>query len=493
LKEEDLSNRRVDSPGNLMNKGDTMHNRAENLPILVVDDDEVLLSIIRRILEKKMGAEVVTMTDPREVLPFLARQGAALVVLDLNMPRISGRELLRELRDRHPKVPVVISTAEAHVDTAVECMREGAIDYLVKPVAQSRLMAAVGRALEEHAFRNGAYSPCDRPAAGPPCREEVFADIITRSPEMHSLFRYVELVAPSSLVVLITGETGVGKELFSRAIHLASGRKGPFVAINVAGLDDQAFSDTLFGHRRGAFTGAEHAREGLISAAAGGTLFLDEVGDLSSVSQVKLLRLLQENEYYPLGSDTPSRSTTRIVVATNRDMESHVAQDRFRKDLYYRLAYHQIRIPPLRRRPDDIPLLLDHFVAMAADSLARKKPRYPAELLAFLTSYDFPGNVRELCCMVMDAVARSDSGRLSVRSFQELAQRGPMGAAPCPGMSSDAGNGVYFPRFPTLREANEELIQRALQLAGGNQGIAASLLGITRQALNIRLRRGGRS
>ncbi|MGE5239713.1 MAG: sigma-54 interaction domain-containing protein [Chloroflexota bacterium] len=316
-------------------------------------------------------------------------------------------------------------------------------------------------------------------------REEAFSSIVTRSKKMRAIFQYVEVIAESPQPVLIVGETGVGKELIARVIHELSGRPGSYVTVNVAGLDDAVFSDTLFGHRKGAYTGADSAREGLIAQASDGTLFLDEIGDLKESSQVKLLRLLQEQTYYPLGSDAPKQSNARILVATNRDLERLMSEGRFRKDLYYRLIAHHVTIPPLRERKEDIPLLLDHFLGKSSYALGKKKPTPPAELITLLTAYDFPGNVRELEALVTDAVARHRSGVLSMDRFREVVGREPHTGD----LSGEDVPLEISTRFPTLKEAEEFLIREALRRSHGNQRIAASFLGITSQALNKRLRR----
>jgi len=258
----------------------------------------------------------------------------------------------------------------------------------------------------------------------------------------------------------------------------------------VAGLDDVAFSDTLFGHHKGAFTGAERPREGLIAAAAGGTLFLDEIGDLRESSQVKLLRLLQERTYYPLGADQLRASQARIVVATNADLAQVVGQGKFRKDLLYRLRGHHIRIPPLRERTDDIPLLLNHFLEKAAQALNKPAPTAPLALYSLLRSYHFPGNVRELEAMIHDAVTRQQGGTLSLRSFREAMgdERALEESDEAPSGAAVANLAKLFPEgLPTLKEAEHYLIEEALRRADRNQGIAANMLGITRQALNKRL------
>jgi len=293
----------------------------------------------------------------------------------------------------------------------------------------------------------------------------------------------------TSQPVLITGKTGVGKELIARAIHSLSGRKGSLVAVNVAGLDDTTFSDTLFGHKRGAFTGADRVRDGLIEKAADGTLFLDEIGDLHPTSQVKLLRLLQEREYYPLGADVPRPTNARIIVATNRDLPALQASGTFRADLYYRLLLHRINVPPLRERQDDIPLLVEFFLQSAADELGKARPTPPPELFTLLCVYDFPGNIRELKAMIFDAVSRHESGKLSLSSFQEILQHPPSAEAADSVAAPSTTDTLYasLDRLPTLKESEKLLIQEALKRTEGNRTLSATLLGITRQTLHRRL------
>src|SRR5208337_1306452 len=250
-------------------------------------------------------------------------------------------------------------------------------------------------------------------------RNPAFSGSATGEPRMRQLMGYAEAIAKSAHPVLVTGETGVGKELFSRAVHELSGRKGVLVAINAAGLDDALFADLLFGHRKGAYTGADSDLEGLIDKARDGTLFLDEIGDLSPASQLKLLRVIETGEYFPLGSDLMRRGRARFIVATNRDLDAVVGTSHFRRDLYYRLRAHRIRIPPLRERLGDLPLLVERFIASAAAELGKKPPTAPPELYPLLRSYDFPGNVRELQSMVFEAVNAERSGSLPLSVFRE--------------------------------------------------------------------------
>jgi DNA-binding NtrC family response regulator len=382
-------------------------------------------------------------------------------------------------------------TAANEVDVAVECMKKGAFDYLVKPVEKDRFVSSVNRALELSDLRNEILSLKKYLLTDKLEWEEAFSSIITTSKKMRSIFQYIEAIAGSVGPVMITGETGVGKELIARAIHTLSGLKGDFVAVNIAGLDDTVFSDTLFGHKKGAYTGAEQAREGLIVKASGGTLFFDEIGDMNQLSQIKLLRLLQENKYYPLGSDVAAQSTARIIVATNKELKELELKGEFRKDLYYRLCTHHIHIPPLRERAEDIPLLLDYFLEKIARSLNKKKPTPPRELVTLLSNYHFPGNIRELQTMVYDAVVQHKSGILSTESFKKSIGQEHRAEVHnnLPKKQKTSLLVEIFGRFPTLKEVENLLIEEALKISKGNQGIAATFLGITRQALNKRLLR----
>ncbi len=295
-------------------------------------------------------------------------------------------------------------------------------------LGRHRLIGGVMRAIRMRELERDNREMSDRFLAGTVQHPEAFSSIISADRGMQTIFAYVEAVAKSPQPLLITGESGVGKELLARAAHTLSDCKGPLVSVNVAGLDDTVFADTLFGHLRGAFTGADQPRKGMIEEATDGTLFLDEIGDLSIASQVKLLRLLQEGEYFPLGSDRPKRLKARIVVATHCDLVEREAQGSFRRDLYYRLRTHRIHVPPLRERKGDIPLLLDYFLAEAARDLDKKKPTPPRELTQLLSTYAFPGNVRELRSMVYDAVSVHRDRILSMESFIQAI--GPEGRPP---------------------------------------------------------------
>jgi DNA-binding NtrC family response regulator len=411
------------------------------------------------------------------------------ILLDLKMPYISGDELLPTIVADFPDVPVIVITGADDVETAVNCMKSGAFDYMVKPVEKNRLLTGVKRAIEIRDLQRENRLLKAQVLSPELMNPDVFAEIITNSSTMKSIFRYIEAISTSPQPVLITGETGTGKELIAKAIHALHHPDGEFVAVNVAGLDDNVFTDTLFGHKKGAFTGADQARAGLIEKASEGTLFLDEIGDLSVASQVKLLRLLQENEYLPLGSDLTKRSNARVVVATNVDLESQLESGKFRKDLYYRLRTHHIHIPPLRDRKEDLPLLLNHFLDQCSNSLDKKKPTPPKELLILLQNYSFPGNIRELHSMIFDAVSSHTSGILSLETFKLLVspeqQKNIKGSEE--DLSSSSPIVTFHDQLPTLREIDDLLVMEAMQRAENNQSIAAMTLGISRQALNKRL------
>jgi len=315
-----------------------------------------------------------------------------------------------------------------------------------------------------------------------------FSQIITNNREMHAIFQYIESIAPSSQPVLITGETGVGKELIAKSIHTLSKLKGRFAPVNVAGLDDNVFSDTLFGHVKGAFTGADRNRSGLIEQAADGTLFLDEIGDLSPASQVKWLRLIQEGEYLPLGQDRAEQTNVRIAASTNENLWVLQRTDKFRKDLNFRLRTHHIHVPPLRDRLDDLPLLLDHFLGKSADALHKKKPTPPKELADLLSTYFFPGNIRELESMIHDAVTTHSTRMLSLKPFKLYIQREQQSQS-----TTDDDFGHHFSvqfgeKLPTIKQATQMLVKEAIRRANGNQTLAAGILGISRQALSKRIK-----
>ncbi len=461
-------------------------------PILVIDDEKNALESFELTIRSLGYNNIMRCQDSREVASILSATKIEIILLDLIMPHISGEVILKQINTEYPDIPVLIITGVDELNKAVECMRRGAFDYLLKPVSRERLGNSIRTAcnlnnlrrenenLTRHFFNDRLENP------------EAFAGILTNSRQMHSIFHYCEAISSSNQPILITGDTGVGKELIARALHNLSDSEGKFVAVNISGLDDHMVNDTLFGHIKGAFTGADSVRKGLIEKAAGGTLFLDEIGDLSPASQVKLLRLLQEREYYPIGSDMPKPTDAHILVGTHRNLSELKESGDFRPDLFYRLKAHHVHIPPLRERLEDIPLLLDHFLEQAAEDLGKKTPSYPPELLTLLNTYTFPGNIRELRALVYDAVSQHKGKMMSCAVFKRALKGQRTGESPVSSGQSDSDRSGWISELkdlPSIKEATKLLVMEAMRRSQNNQSIAAEILGISRQALSKRLQR----
>lgn len=460
-------------------------------PVLLIDDEAKILESFETALLTGNITNVIRCQDSRDVKHVLSQQEIGVILLDLMMPNLSGKELLSIITAEFPEIPVIIITGSSEVETAVSCMKIGAFDYMVKPVEKNKLISVVKRAIQIRELQRENKLLKDRFFSDHVKNPDEFSDIITRNKAMRSIFQYVEAISISQQALLITGETGTGKELIARAVHVLSNRPGDFVAVNVAGLDENVFSDTLFGHRKGAFTGADKPRSGIIEQAAEGTLFLDEIGDLNNNLQVKILRLLNNGEYYPLGSDVAKQSDARIVVATNQDVHVMRESGSFRKDLYFRLNAHHVHLPPLRDRKDDLPILIEHFLIKASETLNIKKPTAPKELRTLLGTHNYPGNIRELESMIFDAVSRHESGQLSMQSFK-LYIKTKNHELESDQLQNEKQNYeliTFHDELPTLKQAERRLISEALNRSSGNQSIAAMMLGISRQALNRRLKR----
>ncbi|WP_291322903.1 sigma-54 dependent transcriptional regulator [Desulfonatronospira sp.] len=454
--------------------------------ILIVDDEQHLLDSLSLTLRTRGHQNVLTSRKGSKALSLIQKHFCPVVLLDLFMPDTPGEEILARICAEHPHTAVIIITGINEVETAVRCIRAGALDYLVKPVEPDNLLAAVDRALKHSALllenRRLRHKLLHQELQKP----EAFEHILTRSREIQAVFNYMEAVAPARDPLLITGETGTGKDLLARSLHMASERKGELVRVNTAGLDEHMFSDVLFGHVRGAFTDARQARAGLVEQARGGTLFLDEIGDLPSASQVKLLHLIQDREYLPLGADKPRRADVRIVAATNRDLQARVLDGVFRQDLFYRLSTYHVHLPPLRQRPRDIPLLAAHFLDEALQDLNQEQGELTPRVIKLLQEYDFPGNIRELRGIIYDGLARGGVAGIE----EKLASLTGCSPDQVPGADTLPDREIIFPSLlPTLEETVQALIQEALKRSGGNQARAAGMLGISKQALNQRLKK----
>lgn len=465
-----------------MSEKRTMNGMYPHNPVLLVDDEASWLRSFTLALRSGGIDNVIGITDAREVESLLAETPVEAIAADLSMPGMSGEQLIERVHATHPDIPIIVVTGMSQVEAAVRCIKLGAFDFMVKTYDKSSLVNGIRHALEIRELRRENASLKNSFLQDTLENPEAFEHIITCSKAMRLVFQYVEAVGNSSQPLLITGESGVGKELMAQAVHHISGRSGEFVPVNVAGLDDNIFADTLFGHRKGAFTGADNARSGLVENARSGTLFLDEIGDLSQASQLKLLRLVQEREYLPLGSDLTRKTDARIVAATNADISSLGNNARFRSDLYYRLSAHHVHIPPLRERMEDLPLLLVHFVREACREENRSVLDIPPEAITLLSGYAFPGNVRELRFLVHDAVRASHEDSLDMNRIRET-----VGSQPSPAPTTQDRHTAFGPELPTLKEVCEELVQEAMRRTDGNQSLAARLLGISRQALNKRL------
>jgi DNA-binding NtrC family response regulator len=459
-------------------------------PVLVVDDEEQFLYSMSITFKACGITNIQTCHSGSAAREHIVSKNNSVILLDINLPDCSGLELLDFVLEKSPDTPVIMITALNQAHTAVDCIKKGAIDYLVKPLDTDRLVACVKNALAQKDLT------CENEAlkgyllGNRLQHPDVFKKIVTGNKKMNALFQYIEAIAGTPFPVLITGETGVGKELIAQAIHDLSGRKGLFVPVNVGGIDDTTFSDTLFGHVKGAYTGADSVRQGIIERAANGTLFLDEIGDLTKVSQIKLLRVLQNRDYLPLGSDIAKLATVRLVVATNKDISELADPAVFRSDLFHRLRTHHIAIPPLRERMDDIVPLVNCFLQEAADVLGKRKPEVPSGLFPLLSSYDFPGNVRELRSMIFDAVTIEQSNMISLDIFRSRipVSYGVKQNEPVAQIQSTQAPGDLGDKLPTIKSATQALIAEALVRSNGNQNAAAKLLGITPQALSRRLK-----
>ena len=455
-------------------------------PVVLVDDEEDLLAELSKSLRSISINNIITCHDSRNLLNIINKQRISILVLDLMMPFLTGEEILQKLSISHPYIPVIVLTASNKIETAIKCMKIGAKDFILKPVERDEFVNRVRKVLEfyelqvenqqltSHFLSEGLKNP------------SAFQDIITNNKKMKLIFKYLEAISKSTFPVLITGESGVGKELIAKAIHKLSENTNEMVSVNVAGLDNTFFSDTLFGHMKGAYTGADNSRTGLIEKAQNSTLFLDEIGDLEPNSQKKLLRLLQEREYYKLGSDNPKISSARIITATCLDLEKKVKENRFRQDLYYRLKTHYVEIPPLRERKEDIPSLISHIFKNII-----KKPNLeiPKEVLKLLSLYNYPGNIRELQSIIIDLCALSDQETLSEDVVRNYFYTHNIFLNENESDYDLFGYIQHNKKVPTLTEVEILVIKKAMQASNNCQSVAAPLLGITQSALSKKLKK----
>jgi two-component system NtrC family response regulator len=441
-----------------------------------VDDDTSLRRVIEYELNEE-GYDVTAVPGPPEALDALRSRAFDLVLSDILMPGMDGIELLARVKAMAPETVVVMITAHGTVETAVKAMQNGAFDFLLKPFSGDRLRVAVRKALEVRALflENRVLREAAR-------ERYSFENIVGTSPAMRQVFEDVSRAAESDATVLLTGESGTGKELFARALHFNSRRrKGPFVTVNFGAIPETLVESELFGYRKGAFTGATEDRTGKFEAAHRGTVFLDEIGEIPLALQPKILRVLQEGEVDRLGATSARKVDFRVVAATNRDLEALVAEGRFREDLYYRVHVIPIRLPPLRERREDIPLLVEHFLLKHARKHERKPPRLAPEVFARFDRHDWPGNVRELENLIERIVVLSRGDVVGPELLPlPVSREGPR----------YGGLAIDIPEDGLrLEEVERALLQEALRRHGGNQSRAARFLGISRQTLIYRMQK----
>ncbi|HZZ84989.1 MAG TPA: sigma-54 dependent transcriptional regulator [Anaeromyxobacteraceae bacterium] len=448
--------------------------------VLVVDDKENMLKLFSKILGE--GYDLTTAGDGTRALALLAAQRFDVVVTDLRMPGADGFAVLRAVKDRAPDTEVVMMTAHATVADAVEAMRQGAWDYLQKPFDPDQAAEVVAKAL---AHRRAAAAPA------PASADEVtaFHGLVGRSPAMREVYRLLRQAAGLDITVLLGGETGTGKELAARAIHFQSARKERrFVPVNCGALPSELVESELFGHARGAFTGAAGAKAGLFEEAEGGTLFLDEVGELPLAAQVKLNRALQEREIRRVGESSPVKVDVRVIAATHRDLEGEVKAGRFREDLYYRLHVFPVELPPLRSRREDLPLLAAFFVEKYARAFRREVTGLTPAALAALAGHAWPGNVRELENAVERAVAVTAGPELRPEDLPAAVTRAPQGLPPGEALAA-------LPYREALDQARDqfsrEYLVALMKEFGGNVTRAAERAGVERESLHRLLKRHG--
>jgi DNA-binding NtrC family response regulator len=442
--------------------------------ILLVDDEEKILKSLGRAL-RAVGHEVIETTNPRDAQKLLAERSFDVVVVDNVMPQLSGLDLIREYVGTTPegeRAQILMMTAHATIESALEAMKLGALDYLQKPFEIDELLVVVERALDHQWLRTEyRYLRSER--------DEQYDNygIVGRSRAMEDIIRRAERVAETKSTVLITGETGTGKELIARAIHNRSAQRDmPLIKVNCAAIPESLLESELFGHVRGAFTGAATGKKGKFALADGGTIFLDEIGTMSPALQSKLLRVLQEREFEPLGAERTEKVDVRVIAATNRDVRQMVAEGRFQEDLFYRLNVIPIDLPPLRERREDIPALAEHFVRKHAQRTGRRVERIEDGVMAALQQYDWPGNVRELENTIERAVVLSSGPVLTARAISVLGAVTPQSS----GLPS-------LKLRQNIEWVERETIRRALEHSRGVKKDAAELMGISQRALSYYL------
>ncbi len=442
--------------------------------ILIIDDEDIVLRSCRRILDSS-GYEVQTCADGLEGLNLLEQEYFDILILDIKMPRIDGLEVLQRVKESHPDVDVIMITGLHEIEAAVKAMKLGAFDYLPKPFDPGELQMAVGRAFERRQLMQENIA-----LKGETARYHL-DNIIGSSPAMQNVFRMVARCAPTNSTVLLTGDSGTGKELIARAIHYNSLRRDkPFVAVDCTSLSENLLESELFGHVKGSFTGAVSDKKGLVEVADGGTLFLDEIGNISLSIQAKLLRFIEEREFKPVG-DTRSRSVNvRLVSATNKDLKTMVAHGEFREDLYYRINIFPIELPPLRERRDDIPILAFHFLRSFSEEVGKEVTEFSPGALNMLVNYEWPGNVRELENTVHRAVILATDKVIRRGHLMNIIEAARLSEYDAPRTSDELKEVKKLARQKSVEEIERLFVLEALKRNDWNVTQAAADTGMQR-------------
>lgn len=447
-----------------------------NNSILIVDDEVSYLELMKGLLEQEGYKNVITEESPLKVISILEQKNIELILLDVYMPQKSGLDLLEEIYAQFPKIPVVIITAVNEVEVALKAIKLGAYEFIIKPPDTDRLFLTIKRALGKRLLETERDSLRKALSDEKP-EQRVFSDIITDSPHMFKVFELVEIFAPTNETVLISGETGTGKDLLARKIHDLSPRQsGPFIAVNLASISPSLFESELFGHKKGTFTGAGNDKMGYFEAAQNGTIFLDEIGELPLELQGKLLRTIQYNEIMRLGDPKPINLDIRIISATNRNLLDAVNRKEFRADLYYRLNRGFMYIPPLRKRGDDVLILADHFLETGNKIYNRDILGFSEDVVNDLRTYSFPGNVRELENIILNAVAKA--------SNSQYIDTIDLPAA----LHSDKQSTTETGKLSSLEDALEEHIMYVMKMMGNSVQKTAPILGVSERTLQRRLK-----
>jgi DNA-binding NtrC family response regulator len=451
--------------------------------ILIIDDDVAVLNYFMILLTQTQRYYVRVLSDSTKAFDLIDSGQFDAILLDMDMPVVPGREVLEYVKEKHPKIEVIVITGVEDVQLAVESMKAGAYDYLCKPIDDTRLLIILERALERSQLRGEISKLRDQVSLEGLRHKEAFKSVITQNKSFLRVLQRVDQIAESENYVLIWGESGTGKELVARAIHQISRRRDkPFIAVNAGTFASELFSSEFFGHERGAFTGATQSKVGFFEKANGGTLVLDEIGELELPVQSKLLRVLQEGEYFRVGSTEQRGSDVRIIACTNKDLADEIDKGRFRRDLYYRLNICSVFLPPLRDREGDVELLANCFMEKHNQTNSKAISLIEQDVIELLEMYDYPGNVRELDNIIAEAVVVETGRTLTRRSLPRYVLNA---------VSNSRVSSVPPSERKTMSEIEAEHIRHMLELTDGNRTAAAEILGMSRVSLISKIKRYG--